>query len=117
MHFVTGALNTKVPFTAAKAIRILSNDTDNTYCFYMHGTNSTNPDCFKVNGISVVSALSNTNNKKNLFFHVCTGSCGRTCYGDGSHDNQPATMAAIAACEAEGALAIVAVLQSLLIKG
>ena len=90
----------------------------------MHGRNAANPDCsivcsnatfgsnnpgnlgiyagdFTVNGVSVVNALSNA---KNMFFNVRTGYSGTTFYGDVSHDDKPATMAAIAACEAAGAL-------------
>ena len=57
-----------------------------------------------MNGVPVVNALNNVNNPKNLFFNVCTGYGGTTFYGDGSHNNQPAIMAAIAACKAAGAL-------------
>ena len=55
-------------------------------------------------GVSVVNALSNANNAKNLFFNIGMGYNGTTFYGDGAHDNQLAIMAAIAACEAAGAL-------------
>ena len=124
---VSGALNATSSLSAAEAISVLSNDTDNTSCIYMHGTNSAHADCaivctngttgadnsgtlgiyagdFKVNGVSVVSAISNAANAKNLFFNVCTGYGGTTFYGDGVHDDQPAIMAAIAACETAGAL-------------
>ena len=124
---VSGALNATSSLSAAEAISVLSNDTDNTSCIYMHGTNSTHADCaivcangtagadnsgtlgiyagdFKVNGVSVVSALNGAINAKNLFFNVCVGYGGTTFYGDGTHDDQPAIMAAIAACEAAGAL-------------
>ena len=98
---ITGTLNCSSAFTATKAMSLLSNDTDSTSCIYVHGTNSAHPDCsiactngtsgsnnsgsvgiyagdFKVNRVSVVSALSNANNAKKLLFNVCTGYSGTT---------------------------------------
>ena len=46
----------------------------------------------KLNRASVLSAISNANNTKNLFFNVYTGYGGMTLYGDGVHNNQPAIM-------------------------
>ena len=42
---VTGALNCSGAFSAAESVSVLSNDTDNTSCIYMHGTNSAHADC------------------------------------------------------------------------
>ena len=111
---VTASLNCSLAFTAAEGVSVLSNDTENMSCIYIHGPNSAHPDCSIVcdNGTSGsdisgslgIYALSNANNVKHLFFNVCTGYGGTTFYGDGAHDDQPAIMAAIAACKAAGAL-------------
>ena len=68
-------------------------------CLHMHGTNTGTLNLYKgdvkVNGTSMVSGLANTVNAKNVFFNVSTEYGGTTFYGDGSHDDQPAIMAAI----------------------
>ena len=58
---VAGVLNTTSPFTAAEAMSVLSNDTDNTFCVCKHGANAAHPDCSIV-GANGTSGSNNTGN-------------------------------------------------------
>ena len=53
-----------------------------------------------MNGTSLLTKLSVASNAKVYFFNVCSNYSETMFYGDGMHDHQPITRAAISAAEA-----------------